>query len=135
MRGVVEARLVIVGVAVVVRVFVFLAMAVPARFVLVLMIVVVTAMFVPVGLIVFVSRVAVLVTVALFMLAFVIVFVLRHCSISYFRLTVACCLLPVAYLFFAIPSMISHCSSVTFMIDNRELRTRSKFLSFGCALT
>jgi hypothetical protein len=33
--------------------------------------------------------------------------------------------------FFAIPSMISHCSSVTFMIESRELRTRSKFFSFG----
>ena len=31
--------------------------------------------------------------------------------------------------------MISHCSSVTFMIDSRELRTRSKLASFLSALT
>lgn len=35
------------------------------------------------------------------------------------------------HFFSAIPSMIFHCSSVTFMIERRELRTRSKFFSFG----
>ena len=35
------------------------------------------------------------------------------------------------HFFFPIPSMISHCSSLTFMMDSRELRTKSKVFSLG----
>ena len=90
---------------------------------------------------VFVIVMIVIVSVTVRVILLVIVLMFRHSSIPIFVIpesvipTRASRLKPRAYFPFAIPSMISHCSSVSFMIDKRALRTRSKFFNFGCAFT
>src|SRR5713226_1379084 len=117
MLRVMESCLVIVAMAG--RVTVFVAMPV-----IMLAVMSMTVLFsVSVALAMFVLMIMRVVIMIVLMSVFMFVFHFSHPPFLLF------------YLPFAISSIKSHCSSLTFIIDNRERRTRSKLASFLLALT